>query len=148
MKLEIEVYKNQTIYYNDDSDKFECAITVEEQYSSKSRKSLKEIRREIDLFIKANLEFKPFKCLYTQYVSFGNPSVKNCTAIRTDGSLVIDGSQVKQSEWNKIYNYSSEYETILKNQETETESLREKHKRELVEANKLLTVMNLDRYKK
>jgi len=145
MKHEIEVYKNQTIYYNEDSDKFTCDITVEEQYGSKSRKSLKEIKREIDLFIKANLEFKPFKCLYDDW---GGLRVKECTAIRTDGCLVIGGSQIKEKDWDKIYNYSSDYEALVKNQSNEVESLRKKHKAELEEATKLLTVMDLDRYKK
>lgn len=147
MKLEIEVYKNQTIYYNDDSDKFECDITVEENYSSKTRKSLKEIRKEIDLFIKVNLEFKPFKCLFQRYSS-DTLYTLNCTAIRTDGTLVIDGSFLKEHEWNKIHNYSTDYENLIEKQRKERKEMQERHNKEEGDARKLLTVMNLDRYKK
>ena len=86
MKIHIEDYKGQTIEYDDDSDKFCCDISVEDQAKSAKRGSLKDVRREIDLFVKANLEFKPFKALYQE----GGRDIRVIAfdSIRTDGKLV------------------------------------------------------------
>lgn len=88
MKLEIEVYKGQQIYYNDDSDKFECDIDINGNVKSPKRGSLKDLRNEIDQFIKFNLEFKPF--LFIEKSSWGGESfyIKKCCAIRKDGTFV------------------------------------------------------------
>jgi len=112
MKIEIEQYKNQTIFYDDDSDKFTCDITVEEAYQSKTRKSLKEIRKEIDTFIKLNLEFKPFKCLYKDGYGDKGFTIVDIIAIRSDGKLVRKGGysndHLDKKDFPRICNYVPE----------------------------------------
>lgn len=97
MEIEIEEYKGQTIKYDDDADKFFCDITIEDKYKTSKRGSLKDLRREIDLFIKANMDFKPFKAiLKSQYggSSFEEVTVK---AIRTDKKFIVSvGSRDQQ----------------------------------------------------
>jgi hypothetical protein len=99
MKLEIEVYKGQQIYYNDDSDKFECDIDINGNVKSPKRGSLKDLRNEIDQFIKLNLEFKPF--LFIEKSSYGDSFyVRKCCGVRKDGTLVIHSID---NENNKSY---------------------------------------------
>lgn len=100
MKIEIEEYKGQTIFYEDDYDKFICDITIEDRFSSKKRQSLKDIRKEIDVFIKQNSEFKPF---YFLEDTWGDINVKYVSGIRTDGKLIVsDGKDSKhQSHYDK-----------------------------------------------
>lgn len=120
MKIEIEQYKGQTIYYNEDNDKFECDISIEDNAKSTKRQSLKDVRKEIDTFIKLNLNFVPFKVLTK---SWGDEiNVRDVLAIRTDGKFVITdnyGSSYKsQSEMHSYYTYDpiivKEYEIIDK----------------------------------
>lgn len=148
MKHEIEIYKGQTIFYDEDKDKFVCDVTVEEQYGTKTRKSLKDIRREIDLFIKANLEFKPFKCLYKDYRDFME---RECIALRTDGKIVFKGSysndHIEQDKWDGIYQFSPSYIELRKERETELENVRTKYDTLIKEAESKLVPMNLDKYK-
>jgi hypothetical protein len=92
MKIEIEEYKGQTIKYDDDTDKFICDISIEDNFKSSKRGSLKDIRKEIDQFIKLNLEFKPFRVFVKSYDDFGVATVE---AIRTDGKLVVKGAGYK-----------------------------------------------------
>ena len=54
-KIEIEVYKGQAIFYDEHSDKFVCDISVEDKSKSTKRQSLKDVRKEIEQFIKLNL---------------------------------------------------------------------------------------------
>lgn len=88
MKYEIETYKGQQIVYNDDNDKFECQIELNNQVKNAKRSSLKDVRREIDQFVKANLEFKPFTFLRKSNYS-KTFKIFECSAIRTDGKFVI-----------------------------------------------------------
>ncbi len=85
-EIEIEEYKGQTIYYDTDYDKFVCDISIEDQAKSAKRGSLKDLRREIDQFIKLNLNFKPFKFLNKDY---RDPELFEATGIRTDGKLLV-----------------------------------------------------------
>jgi hypothetical protein len=89
MKIEIEDYKGQTIYYDDNSDKFECSIELNNNVKTSKRDSLQDLRKEIDLFIKANIEFKPFKFLMKSQYGGNSFSLYECSAIRTDGKFVI-----------------------------------------------------------
>ncbi len=84
-KIEIEVYKGQTIFYDEHSDKFVCDISVEDKSKSTKRQSLKDVRKEIEQFIKLNLEFKPFKVLRMGW-AFNVNTVKS---IRTDKKFVL-----------------------------------------------------------
>lgn len=68
MKYEIETYKDQTIYYDEQYDYFICDISIEDGWKQTKRNKLADVRKEIDSFIKANLNFKPFKALsYSAY---------------------------------------------------------------------------------
>lgn len=148
MKHEIEIYKGQTIFYDEDSDKFVCDVTVEEKYGTKTRKSLKDIKREIDLFIKANLEFKPFKCLYCRFSSF---SVGECINLRVDGTLTFNAkygkSNIGENEWGNIYQFSPSYINLKKERDTELEKVQTKYDALIKEAELKLVPMNLDKYK-
>lgn len=88
---EIEEYKGQTIYYDEDDDKFVCDITIEDNFKSTKRKSLKDVRKEIDAFIKVNLNFKPFKAIECDKYGRGEFTVKEVIAIRTDKKIVVKG---------------------------------------------------------
>lgn len=59
--IEIETYKGHTIYYKDTDDKFICEISIEDRSKKTARKSLKDVRKEIDVFIHDNMDFKPLK---------------------------------------------------------------------------------------
>ncbi len=144
MKHEIEIYKGQTIFYDEDSDKFVCDVTVEEKYGTKTRKSLKDIKREIDLFIKANLEFKPFKCIYKYHNEL---RIRECTALRVDGKLVIDGWHIEQKNWDTIYQYSPSFEQAVKEAQDEFDIAYKKKIQAIKEAESKLVPMNLDKYK-
>lgn len=86
MKYEIETYKDQTIYYDEFSDCFMCEITKEDKFKITKRNKLADVRKEIDSFIKANLNFKPFKVL--KYERYGGLREVVIGAIRADGTFV------------------------------------------------------------
>lgn len=90
MKIEIETYKGQTIFYDDSQDKFVCDITKEDNWKSAKRGSLVDLRNEIDQFIKKNLNFKPFKFILKERYGRTDFQVKECTAIRKDGKLSVE----------------------------------------------------------
>lgn len=87
MQIEIEVYKGQTIFYDDENDKFLCEINMNDKYKGTKRSSLKDVRKEIDAFQKLNLEFKPFKAIVVSKWKDGF-EVVNIVSIRIDGKLV------------------------------------------------------------
>lgn len=95
MKFEIETYKGQLIEYNDENDKFICDIVIEDKFKSTKRLSLTDVRKEIDTFIKLNVDFKPFKVLATDGWNNNNFAVLIVSAIRTDGKFVTykEGNQ-------------------------------------------------------
>lgn len=86
-KYEIEVYKNQTIYYDEFLDKFTCDISIEDVAKSTKRNNLSDVRSEIDKFVRDNLNFKPFMAYYSPY-SFSSGYVVEVKSIRTDGVLM------------------------------------------------------------
>jgi hypothetical protein len=88
-KHEIEDYKSHTIYYYEDENKFACDISIEDNFKEVKRSNLKDVRKEIDQFIKENLNFKPFKALMTDKYGDHEVKVVEVTAIRTDGKLVV-----------------------------------------------------------
>jgi hypothetical protein len=86
IKIEIEQYKNQTIEYDVEKDKFVCDITIEDRSKTITRQSLKDVRREIDQFVKHNLEFKKFK-LFEKKAYESDVDTINVEGIRTDGKF-------------------------------------------------------------
>lgn len=103
MKINIEEYKGQSIQYDEDDDKFVCSITVEDNFKETKRKSLKDVRKEIDQFIKLNMDFKPFKALLTaNYDRDYTFKLVDVTAIRTDGKLVVnEGNYIQYFDTKK-----------------------------------------------
>ena len=92
MKFQIEEYKGFEIVYNDDSDRFECSMELNDNVKNSKRGSLADMRKEIDQFIKANSEFKPFWFLLKS--SYGNGFARRyCSAVRTDGKMVSKSSE-------------------------------------------------------
>jgi hypothetical protein len=53
---------------------------------------LKDTRKEIDAFIKLNVEFKPFRALEISQYGGSDIYEKFVSAIRTDGKLIVEGS--------------------------------------------------------
>jgi len=106
MKYEIEVYKNHQIFYNDDSDKFECTIDINDNIKSSKRASLNDMRKSIDQFIKANLEFNPFNFIKNEH---NDLSYYTCHGIRTDGTFIISSQSrtTSKSYYEKKYFYDA-----------------------------------------
>jgi len=96
MEIKIEDYKGQEIFYNDDWDKFTCAISIEDKWKETKRSSLKDVRKEIDTFIKLNAEFKPFKMLSKD--NWGDIEVMDVTGIRSDGKFLVKQSDSYTSQ--------------------------------------------------
>lgn len=134
MKIEIEQYKGQTIEYNDETDKFVCEIDIEDGTKNSKRSSLKELRKEIDAFIKANLEFKKFKLIKQSYTYSSEFKVIIVEGIRTDGKFtcrdevmegkskrydIVDFEKELNRDYNKYYYYDSEIIKEKKNIEAE-----------------------------
>ena len=97
MRIEIETYKGQSIEYDDDNDKFVCDISVEDEFKTTKRQSLKDVRKEIDQFVKLNMDFKPFKAI--EVSKYGSDSYNEVfvEGIRTDGKYIVSqrGSSYK-----------------------------------------------------
>lgn len=100
MKFEIQTYKDQTIYYDEFEDRFVCDISIEDNSKSTKRNKLEDVRKEIDKFIKANLDFKPFKVIEIS----GRVSIYTIESIRSDGTFVVIG------EYHKSYKTAKEVE--------------------------------------
>lgn len=89
-RIEIEVYKKQVIEYDTETDKFVCDIIIEDKTKTTNRKSLKDVRKEIDAFIKLNMDFKPFKALeISQWGREDEFNEVEITGIRTDGIFIV-----------------------------------------------------------
>lgn len=151
-KIEIEVYKGQTIFYNEDSDKFECDISVEDKFKSTKRQSLKDARKEIDTFIKLNLEFKPFKCFKKS--SYGSDvELVEITGIRTDGKLIekksgyrSSDSHLDKKDMEKLCAYDSDVWSALDKSEKENDEVNKKYNTERIELIKKLKPLDLSKY--
>lgn len=147
MKIEIEEYKGQTIYYDDASDKFVCDIEIDGNVKNGKRGSLVDLRKEIDSFIKLNLNFKPFEIFYKRYDEFIKTTVK---AIRTDGKLIMDlgnySPLIGKNEEKNIFKYDAE----LQKQFDEAKAKHEQFYKEFIgvkkQIEKQLVPMDLSKY--
>jgi len=88
MKFEIETYRGQLIEYDDSYDKFVCDISIEDKSRTAKRLSLSDIRKEIDQFIKVNVDFHPFKVLSVDTWDKDDFKIICVSAISTDGKFV------------------------------------------------------------
>jgi hypothetical protein len=100
-RIEIEQYKGQTIEYDVDKDKFVCDITLEDRTKTTNRASLKDVRKEIDSFIKTNLEFKKFQLF--QKDTYGNDlDVISVDGIRTDGKFTCRNEKYQKKGYDFV----------------------------------------------
>ena len=148
MKIEIEDYRGQTICYNDDNDKFECEISIEDHFKSTKRQSLTDVRKEIDNFIKLNLNFVPFKIIKIRYGD--DIVVKEVTAIRSDGKFVIKDqygnsySPLSELQKDNIYDPSIIQEfNILQKERNTANTIFNEGRKELI---KRLKPLDLSKY--
>jgi hypothetical protein len=149
MEYKIEVYKGQTISYNDSLDKFTCEISIEDKHKATKRQSLDDVRKEIDTFIKLNLDFKPFKIIMKD--SYGDSfSVKNISAIRTDGKFVAgDGnykSHLGAKEMKNAMVYDFDIVEAKQKLEDIFEQARVDYKKGVAELCEKLVPMDLSKY--
>jgi len=149
MKYEIEVYKGQTIEYDEDYDKFICDISIEDKFSNKKRGSLKDLKKEIDKFIKLNLEFKPFKVIEESIHS--DNSVREICGIRSDGKLILKGAYtlyVSPETIEKNYRtYDTDIDNKFKEIANEAYELAKEHKKRRAELISQLKPLDLSKYK-
>ena len=150
MKIPIEEYKGQAIEYDDDYDKFVCDISIEDKFKTAKRASLKDLRSEIDQFIKLNLDFKPFKALWKDYDS---PQIRYIQAIRTDGKLVVSDklkegykSHVGAKESTKLFVFDADIISELDRIENERKEQYEAHKKKIAELVKKLVPIDFSKY--
>lgn len=156
MEIEIEVYKGQTILYDDDADKFVCQINIEDKYKSTKRASLKDVRKEIDAFVKLNLEFKPFKAFLVNRYSYSenNTDFDICevTGIRTDGKLICKFQNssrtdlIKSNEFNRIKIFDFELIKALDELEKEYGEFMKKYRKAKIEITDKFQTVDLSQY--
>lgn len=150
MKIEIEEYKGQTIFYEEDYDKFTCDITIEDKFKNTKRQSLVEVRKEIDAFIKLNAEFKPCKILVLDKYDKSSFVEKEMTGIRTDGKIIIkDGnykSQYGKKELENVMVYNHDIVEAKEKLEEEFENARKKYTAEVKKLCSKLTKMDFSKY--
>lgn len=85
--FEIEIYREHTIKYDADKDKFFVSLIINDEHTDKKRGSLNDVRKAIDEHIKANLEFKPFTLLFSNY---GEATEYKIVSVRSDGGVVLE----------------------------------------------------------
>jgi hypothetical protein len=84
MKVEIENYRGWDISFDTDKETF-YAVSSEFD-TDRSKQSYASIKKSIDDYIKANVEFKPFKVLLSRY---GTRAIYNVVGIRKDKQFII-----------------------------------------------------------
>jgi hypothetical protein len=138
MKIEIENYRGHTIEYDDERDRFYCEMAIGDAYQQKERKSLAEVRKQVDLFIKANLEFKPFKVMS----AIGD--VVEIVSIRTDGKFVDSNrNQYNRADIITASRYGTQsrgyyYDGEIIEKLKALKELEEKQRQEIMDARKKL----------
>jgi hypothetical protein len=119
MKYKIDTYREQEIFYNEDSDKFEVEILTNEELQPKysKRASLVDVKKSIDDHFKRNANFKPCKAIYAPYSVIDAYEV-TITAIRKDGGITIEKANGEKQQLvpnkysdfkNNFYKYSELY---------------------------------------
>jgi len=109
MKIKIEDYKGQEIFYEEDYDKFTCDISIEDKYKNAKRGSLIDMRKEIDAFIKLNVNFVPFKAIRNRWSDF---EIVEFESIRTDGKFLArrekasNRDQIGKDEQKEYFEYN------------------------------------------
>lgn len=147
MKIFIEEYKGQSIYYNEDADKFVCDIELNNNVKSSKRGSLKDLKKEIDLFVKENLNFKPFQFFKVQ---FGDFTEMTCENIRNDGKFVVKSSYRTEYYDKKDFKSAFEFDFDKKYQvaliDAEFELQRKEYQRKKDEIISQLKPLDISKY--
>lgn len=152
MQIEIEVYKGQTIYYDDDADKFICQINMNDKYKETKRSSLKDVRKEIDAFQKLNLEFKPFKAILASRYSFESFEIVDIAGIRTDGKLVAKFKGrtrvdlLDSEDFGRLKVFDNDLMDLIKKLDEQFESQRKRHEKEKKEIVDRFKTIDLSEY--
>lgn len=138
MKHFIDDYREHKIWYNEDTDKFTVELLVDNNWSEKGRKSMKECKQAIDAHIKDNLEFRPVVCIRK---SWHNAQVVKIEQVRADGGFIFStDTKDRQTEISEVleqlhgkkevyFNYNADYVDWLDN----IKALKEKHILEIKE---------------
>lgn len=152
--IEIETYKGQTILYDPEDDKFKCQISIEDKSKTTKRQSLKDVRREIDIFAKSNFGFKPFKILMAEGYGGKDFIIYNIESLRTDGKFIV--SREDQPNWSQSFYgkkemsnamvYDPEIVAKRKRLNDEFEAVQSKYNKDIEELAKKMTPMDLSKY--
>jgi len=151
-KIEIEQHKGQTIYYDVDEAKFYCDILIEDRLKRTKRQSLKDVRHEIELFIKLNLDFKPFKFIEKSRWS-SSMEVKTVSALRTDGKFVVTSARgggtsfYGDSHTNFMYVYNQNIVDCMEGLEQQLKDAQAAYNEGIKELASMLQPLDLSKYK-
>ena len=147
MKIEIEDYKGHVIYYDDDKDKFLVDMDIDGHVKNAKRGSLVDLRKEIDLFIKENLNFKPFKVLWNKWSSIEE---KDVIGIRVDKKLIMGTKDrfdlIGAKEARDVYVYDKTIVEDLKKANEEYRLASEKFRQTKEAIERKLVKMDLTKY--
>lgn len=150
MKIQIEQYKGQSIEYDDDADKFLCDINIEDKWKQTKRSSLKDVRKEIDAFIKLNANFKPFKAIFIDKYNGESFEVETVESIRTDGKFTVKGkynnSHYDKKDMERCMVYDAEVVAAKKRLEDEIEAISKKNRALIKELSKRLVKADLSHF--
>ena len=150
--IEIEDYKGFTIEYDPVQDKFITTLELNSVVKSPKRGSLNDLRKEIDQFIKDNLEFKPFYAYFKPEYPFETFSKKYVSGIRKDGSFVIgEPSDKHKSFYSKkdmlrCCEFDPQIEEELKKIETEKKASDKRYSEAKTKLVERLKPMDLSMY--
>jgi len=125
MKIHIETYRGQDIYFDTEKESFICVI-VDADFQ-KDKKSYAACKKEIDDYLKNNNTFSPFEV--ESIVGYVRHERLRITGIRKDGRYV---AEIENGEVMQISEYN-EKDYILVNPDNdpvkaELEALREQEK--------------------
>ena len=154
-KIFIEDYKGQSIEYDVDCDKFVCNISIEDKYKKAKRGSLADLRKEVDTFIKLNLEFKPIKALRKSDYS-DEFTLVTIEKLRTDGMFIVKPcnsdrmDHVTQEQAAKYFKFDADLWEVLQNSNKQLREVcnneQDRHKNLVKELCAKLVPANIPKY--
>lgn len=89
MKVEIEDYRDWTIYFDTIEERFYSVSQRDD--TSKENRSYSAAKKAIDDYLKDNIEFKPFKAMHK-----GHLEVIDIVGIRKDGRYITERNGKKE----------------------------------------------------
>jgi hypothetical protein len=133
MKHKIEEYREHTIYYDEEADKFVVELITDENWMERARKSLKECRKSVDENIRLNANFKPITCFYERY---SDPELCKIVKVRSDGGVVIEQNGKRQSVISALENSFKKYSPDMIDWLEGKKKMYDRHKNECAEMHK------------